>query len=171
MVWIFPLQLKDKHAKFTDLSTTKNSVQELREEFKIIQQVENLPITETEKERLVRTRIGQGKFKDLLLKRECKCALCGVIEARLLIASHIKPWSISSSEERLDVNNGLLLCPNHDALFDKKLISFNVNGEIVISKTLSEITKVFMNINNKMKINLTGKQAKYMAKHYENLVI
>ncbi|GKW45869.1 HNH endonuclease [Planococcus sp. NCCP-2050] len=171
MVWIFPLQLKDKHAKFTDLSTTKNSVQELREEFKIIQQVENLPITETEKERLVRTRIGQGKFKDLLLKRECKCALCGVIEARLLIASHIKPWSISSSEERLDVNNGLLLCPNHDALFDKNLISFNVNGEIVISKTLSEITKVFMNINNKMKINLTGKQAKYMAKHYENLVI
>lgn len=171
LVWIFPLQLKDDYAKFTDLSTTKNRVQELQEDFKIIQQVETLPITETEKERLIRTRIGQGKFKDLLLKRGCKCALCGVIDARLLIASHIKPWSISNNEERLDVNNGLLLCPNHDALFDKKLISFNVNGEIVISKKLSEITKVFMNINNEMKINLTSEQAKYMAIHYKNLVL
>ncbi|WBF58652.1 HNH endonuclease [Lysinibacillus sp. JK80] len=144
--------------------------QELQEEFKEIQQVENLPISRTEKERLIKSRIGQGKFKKLLVKRECKCALCGVTDSRVLIASHIKPWSVSTNAERLDVNNGLLLCPNHDALFDKHLISFDLDGKIVISQSLDEIDRVFLNVNDGLRVNLNEEQWSYMEEHNQNLI-
>ncbi|QKX52619.1 HNH endonuclease [Planococcus glaciei] len=167
---MFPLRLKDSNAKFTKLPSVANDKKELQEEFEGIQQVENLPITNTEKERLIKARIGQGKFKKLLIKRECKCALCSVTDPRTLVASHIKPWSISTNKERLDVDNGLLLCPNHDALFDKQLISFNIEGKIVISQTLDETTRIFMNINEEMRIALTKKQLEYMEDHYNKLI-
>lgn len=167
LVWIFPLRLKDSHAKFTSLSQTTNDLYALQEEIK---QVENLPITNTEKERMIKGRIGQGKFKERLIDRECKCALCGVIDPRLLIASHIKPWSASTNEERLDVDNGLLLCPNHDALFDRQLISFDNQGNIVISQTVDETAKIFLNVNDDMSINLSEKQLRYMEFHYRNRI-
>ncbi|MGG3805665.1 HNH endonuclease [Metabacillus fastidiosus] len=170
LVWIFPLRLMDNKAKFTKPPSATNDKQELKEEFKGIQQVENLPITQTEKERLIKARIGQGKFKKLLIERECKCALCGVTDPRVLIASHIKPWSASTNEERLDVNNGLLLCPNHDALFDKQLISFDVQGKIVISQTLDEAARIFMNVNEGLRVELTEKQLGYMEYHHQNLI-
>lgn len=170
LVWVFPLRLKDSEAKFTKLSSATNDKLELQEGFKEIQQIENLPIAQTEKERLIKARIGQGKFKNLLIERECKCALCGVTDPRLLIASHIKPWSASTDEERLDVNNGLLLCPNHDAVFDKQLISFDMQGKIVISQTLDETARIFMNINDEMRVDLTQKQLCYIEIHIQNLI-
>lgn len=53
-----------------------------------------------------------------------------------LIASHIKPFIISNDDEEYNPNNGLLLSQNIDGLFDKKQISFNDNGAIIISKFL-----------------------------------
>lgn len=84
------------------------------------------------------------------------------------MASHIKQWSQSNNEERLDVNNGLLLCPNHDSLFDKGYVSFNDNGEILTSKSLDNDLKVFLNINDKMKIRMNENQKQYMEWHREN---
>lgn len=170
MVWVFPLRLLNSKAKFTKTSSTEGDVKELKEEFLSIQQVENLPIEQTEKERLMKARIGQGKFKKMLIQRECKCALCGVTDKRMLIASHIKPWKFATNEERLDVHNGLLLCPNHDNLFDKRLISFNKNGEIAISLTIAMTDRIFMNVNERMRIVLTEKQRSYMENHYINLI-
>ena len=121
-------------------------------------------ISETEKEQVIKSRIGQSAFKKALLAIEKKCRLCGVTDERFLVASHIKPWSQSSNQERLEVNNGLLLCPNHDALFDKGYISFD-DGMIVISDSLDEATKVFLNINETMKIALNEGQQKYMKWH------
>jgi HNH endonuclease len=121
-------------------------------------------ISETEKEQVIKSRIGQSAFKKALLAIEKKCRLCGVTDERFLVASHIKLWSQSSNQERLEVNNGLLLCPNHDALFDKGYISFD-DGMIVISDSLDEATKVFLNINENMKIALNEGQQKYMKWH------
>lgn len=121
-------------------------------------------ISETEKEQVIKSRIGQSAFKKALLAIEKKCRLCGVTDERFLVASHIKPWSQSSNQERLEVNNGLLLCPNHDALFDKGYISFD-DGMIVISDSLDEATKVFLNINETIKIALNEGQQKYMKWH------
>ncbi|MDQ7864888.1 HNH endonuclease signature motif containing protein [Peribacillus frigoritolerans] len=90
----------------------------------------NVDVLDTEKESIIKARIGQSSFKSALLYEEKKCKLCGVTDSRFLIASHIKPWSQSNNYERLDKNNGLLLCPNHDALFDKGYISFKEDGSI-----------------------------------------
>jgi len=126
-------------------------------------------ITETEKEQVIKSRIGQSTFKKALIAIEKKCRLCGVSDERFLVASHIKPWSKSNNQERLDVNNGLLLCPNHDVLFDKGFISFDAEGAIVISTSLGKATKVFLNINDDMKIGMNVSQQQYMKWHRENV--
>ncbi len=47
-------------------------------------------------------------------------------------------WSESNDEERLDVENGILLSPLFDSLFHRHLISFQDTGEIIVSNTLNE---------------------------------
>lgn len=126
-------------------------------------------ITETEKEQVIKSRVGQSAFKKALLGIEKKCRLCGVSNERFLLASHIKPWSQSNNQERLDFNNGLLLCPNHDALFDKGYISFDEGGTILISNSLDGDTKIFLNIKETIKINMIESQRHYMKWHRENL--
>ena len=53
----------------------------------------------------------------------------------LFVASHIKGFKDpnTTNEEKYDINNGLLLSANADALFDKHLISINENKELVFS--------------------------------------
>lgn len=63
----------------------------------------------------------------------------------------------------------MLLCPNHDALFDKGFICFDDEGAIVISASLDKATKVFLNINDDMKISLNDDQQQYMKWHREKL--
>jgi hypothetical protein len=65
-------------------------------------------LDKTEKETIIKSRIGHSAFKKALLAIEKKCRICGVADERFLIASHIKPWSESNNQERQDVNNGLL---------------------------------------------------------------
>ena len=78
--------------------------------------------------------------------RACKCKICGLSDDNFLITSHIKPWSASSDKEKKDPYNCFLLCPNHDALFDKGYISFDSSGKIILSDLLNEQTKVLLNI-------------------------
>ena len=61
------------------------------------------------------------------------------------------------------------LCPNHDALFDKGYISFDDDGTILISDSLDEATKVFLNINESMNITMNESQKQYMKWHRENI--
>ena len=90
-------------------------------------------LTETEKETLVSARRGQGKFRTLLMCRETRCRVTGVDKPEHLIASHIKPWRSSSNEQRLDPENGFMLTPSIDHLFDKGFISFENNGAILLA--------------------------------------
>ncbi|MDA2738621.1 MULTISPECIES: HNH endonuclease [Bacillus cereus group] len=122
----------------------------------------------TEREQIIKSRIGQISYKKGLLEIYGKCILCGISDERFLIASHIKPWSQSNDDERLDLNNGLLLCPNHDALFDRGYISFTADGRIMISDSLNVNTKLFLNINEKLKIEMNVNQKQYMKWHREN---
>ena len=122
-----------------------------------------------ERTAVIKRRVNQGKFRDILLKKHRKCCLCGVSSRDLLIASHIKPWSESEDEEKLNSNNGFLMCPNHDALFDKGYISFNKNGEIMISDKLSESDRLCMNIDDSMKIELNAENKKFLEYHIKNI--
>lgn len=95
-----------------------------------------LPPAQTEREQKVNVRIGQGLFRTRILDFEQKCRLTGIANPRLLVASHIKPWRVSTPEERLDGANGLLLTPHVDRLFDRGLISFEDTGEVKVSPRL-----------------------------------
>lgn len=137
----------------------------------IEKEIEQVPVYGEEKKALTKIRINQSVFRELLLKRYSSCCLCNVNDKNFLVASHIKPWAKSNSEEKLDVNNGLLLCPNHDRLFDKGYISFDNDGRILISNNLSHNNLIYMNIRENMKINITDEAKKYMKYHRENIFI
>ncbi|MDB2073987.1 HNH endonuclease [Clostridium paraputrificum] len=122
---------------------------------------------ETEKERLVKSRVGQGLFKNKLLTKSCQCAICGLNIKSLLIASHCKPWGKANNKERLDVSNGLLLCPTHDALFDKGLITFKENGYIIISKQIEKDQYKLLNIDKYVRLDFISKQLPYIKYHRE----
>ncbi len=86
---------------------------------------------DTEKEQLIKSRRGQGVFKMRVSSKEKRCRVTGVAFKAFLIASHIKPWAVCSNNERLDGDNGLLLSPHVDKLFDKGWISFTNSGDIL----------------------------------------
>jgi len=87
----------------------------------------------TQRRQLVEARRGQGIFRDNLFRNEKRCRVTGVSDERVLIASHIKPWSESNDFEKLHGCNGLLLSPHVDKLFDKGFISFSDQGELLLS--------------------------------------
>ena len=89
--------------------------------------------SDTEKESIVKSRLGQGKFRDNLLNYWSECAVSGVTLPAFLRASHIKPWRDCTNSERLDTYNGLLLNTTLDAAFDRGFISFADDGGILIS--------------------------------------
>lgn len=85
--------------------------------------------------REVRTK--QSLFKRRLLTVEKGCRLTRVADLRFLRASHIKPWSkCATGDERVDGNNGLLLSPTADHLFDRGWITFEDNGSLIRSAAL-----------------------------------
>lgn len=90
-------------------------------------------LQETEKEALVLARRGQGKFKQNVSLLERRCRITQVDRPEHLRASHIKPWRDSSNQERLDGENGFLLTPSIDHLFDRGFISFEDDGTLLIS--------------------------------------
>ena len=138
-----------------------------------IQEIEtcDVNLVGKEKETLVKARLNQSVFRDLLLKRYGKCLLCGVSDHRLLRASHIKPWSKSEPNEKVDIYNGLLLCPNHDILFDQGFISFDDTGKVICSKEFKDVDQVFMNIQPDMKIQLNSMTNKYMEYHRSHIFL
>jgi putative restriction endonuclease len=62
------------------------------------------------------------------------CRITQIADLRLLRASHIKPWrACNNNQERLDGNNGLLLSPHVDLLFDRGYISVEDDGTLLRS--------------------------------------
>lgn len=95
------------------------------------------PLSTTEKDALVKVRIGQSAYRRRLLRRWKGCAVNECREKTLLIASHIKPWSVSTDDERLSVDNGILLSPTLDKAFDAGLISFGDDFKMLLHRNLS----------------------------------
>lgn len=122
-----------------------------------------------DREAIVKVRINQSEFRKRLLKRYNGCCLCGLSNPELLIASHIQPWSMSDKEEKVDDDNGLLLCPNHDQLFDKGFITFSDEGEIIVSEKLSAKDRALTNVLTAKRIALSERGKKYMQFHRKNI--
>ena len=91
-----------------------------------MEQDTQIPVTE--KRQVILARRGQGKFRERVSMIERACRITQVNRPEHLIASHCKPWrDCESNDERLDGENGLLLTPTVDHLFDRGFISFE-NG-------------------------------------------
>lgn len=90
-------------------------------------------LPETEKQALIKARRGQGLFRQKVAHIEHFCRVTRVDRPEHLIASHIKPWRESNNHERLFEGNGLLLTPTIDHLFDRGFISFEDDGELLVS--------------------------------------
>lgn len=135
----------------------------------IEQEAEERHLKGEEKQQFVKVRVNQGVFRENLLKKYDRCCLCGIKNKGLLMASHIRPWSDSTPEQKLDFNNGLLLCPNHDKLFDKGYITFDDTGKIQISENLSARDRQLLNISPDMSIIITDSMKEYMKYHRDKV--
>ncbi|MBQ7389294.1 MAG: HNH endonuclease [Paludibacteraceae bacterium] len=88
-------------------------------------------------EEIRKARIGQGKYREALLLECPFCPITMINDERLLIASHIKPWAVSTDTEKIDSKNGFMLSPLYDKLFDRGFITFTNDRKILISNWLS----------------------------------
>ncbi|MBF0240565.1 MAG: HNH endonuclease, partial [SAR324 cluster bacterium] len=145
----------------SELSKTDNSIQDL--EFLESTYKDLIP---TEKQKVILSRIGQGIFRKNLIDYWGKCCVTGCMNFTLLKASHIKPWRCADNQERLDTFNGLLLIPNLDTTFDIGIISFNEDGNIIVSSKLDIQDRKILGLSVDFRINgLTETHKNYMEYH------
>ncbi|SEU06696.1 HNH endonuclease [Stenotrophomonas indicatrix] len=102
--------------------------------------INDVGATSARRETEVRTK--QRLFRERLIGVEKGCRLTGIEDLRFLRASHIKPWADSTHSERVDGENGLLLAPHADLLFDRGWISFSASGRLLVSSSLPSDVQV-----------------------------
>lgn len=100
---------------------------------------ETLPIG-TDRTATVKQRVNQTFFRKAVLSSySSTCCITGLNTPSLLIASHIKPWKISSDTEKTNPSNGLCLNALHDKAFDRGLITVSTDYTIYISNKITDI--------------------------------
>src|SRR5579862_2104065 len=110
----------------------------------------------------------QGLFKQRVMVIERRCRVTLVENPLHLIASHCKPWRDATNEERLDGENGLLLTPSIDHLFDRGFIGFEDSGNLIISPVAHKPSLMRMGIDTMKIINVggfTGGQKQFLDFH------
>jgi putative restriction endonuclease len=131
-------------------------------------------LPETEKDALIKARRGQGKFRQNVSRVEHFCRITRVDRSEHLIASHIKPWRESNNHERLFEGNGLLLTPTIDHLFDRGFISFENNGELLISPVAHQESMNKMGVITNRIVNVGGfaeQQKEFLEFHRTKLFL
>lgn len=132
-------------------------------------------ISKTDREAVILARRGQGIFKRNVLKIEQRCRITGVDHVEHLIGSHCKPWrDCISNDERLDGENGLLLTPSIDHLFDRGFISFEDNGRLLISRVAHKDSLRRMGVPVDAAHNVGGfseGQKRYLGYHRESVFL
>jgi predicted restriction endonuclease len=91
-----------------------------------------------------------------------------------LRASHLKPWRDSDNTERLDGENGLLLTPSIDHLFDRGFISFENNGELLISPVADKgsLNKMGVPVDSILNVGgFTDGQKTFLDFHRESIFL
>ena len=123
------------HDLFTDDETKEVDFLE-RDKVRLEPAQRTPPTGPTEKLNTVKLRRGQQFFRQSVLNAYgVRCCISGISVPRLLIASHIRPWS-SFPDDRINPCNGLCLSTLHDAAFDSGLITLDSEMRLVLSKRL-----------------------------------
>lgn len=164
------MQLTGVSANGLDLGTALPDAQSWAavQDVQAIESSQNM--SKTERELLVKARIGQGYFRSQVLLRGPRCRVTGVADKRLLRASHIKPWKDSNNTERLDGANGLMLSPHVDSLFDLGLISFSDAGRLLVRADLApEVLALWSIPPGLSTMPFDSQQCTYLEHHRERL--
>jgi HNH endonuclease len=123
-----------------------------------------------EKIQITKARRGQGIFRTNVRLVEHRCRLTGVENIKHLRASHIKPWKDASDIEKIDGNNGLLLSPHVDHLFDRGFISFKNSGEIIVSNELNPVVLNQWSLNSVQNVGkFNPKQSVFLEFHRDSV--
>jgi putative restriction endonuclease len=84
-------------------------------------------------------RIHQEEFRQQVLHAyDCRCAVCGLPEVRLIQAAHIVPDSHLAGEPV--VPNGLALCSLHHGAFDAHMLGLRPDMRLMIADSLMKMT-------------------------------
>ncbi|WP_374517692.1 HNH endonuclease [Undibacterium squillarum] len=90
---------------------------------------------------VVMQREKQNFFRKAVLSSyQNRCCMTGISEPKLLIASHIVPWS-EDPQNRLNPSNGLCLSALHDRAFDQYLISLDDDFRVILSSKIKSMRK------------------------------
>ena len=144
------------------------------EEHQLAEVRKDSTIPETTKQAVVQARRGQGLFKQRVMKIEQRCRLTGVDRVEHLRASHCKPWRDADNTERLDGENGLLLTPDADHLFDRGFLSFEDSGRVLVSPVAHVPSLKAMGLDPSSLANVgafTSGQRSYLKFHRENVFL
>lgn len=112
--------------------------------------------------------VHQDIFRSDLLALYGKCLICGITNFKLLRASHSKSWKESTPSEKTNPMNGLLLCCNHDSLYDNHLISFDVNGKILISDALNQNDLTKLHLSSNIQLSVPPAVLNFISYHRKN---
>jgi hypothetical protein len=138
------------------------------------QVISDQTIPETTRQAVVMARRGQGLFKQNVQRIESYCRVTQVDQIEHLRASHCKPWRDASNVERLDGENGLLLTPDVDHLFDRGFISFEDNGTVLVSPVVHRESLHRMGLDDALRRNVGGfseGQRSYLSFHRESVFL
>jgi hypothetical protein len=162
---IGPEAVRQAQQRLTDEILAEESdrvADQIESEFK-----ERPDVPETEKLTLSKSRRGQGLFRERALNVEPKCRITGIDNPKLLVASHIKPWArCNTHAERLDGNNGLMLTPTIDRLFDRGFIGFTIDGKLLVSDKLTDNERLRLGLKTETNVGrFTNAQEVYLQYH------
>lgn len=148
------------------------AVSEIEKQIKVIEKAikQNEPV-KTTIERMVKSRIGQNKFRNEVIKA-CNglCPFTKINDLSLMNAGHIKPWAISNDDEKLDPLNGFLFTLTYDRLFNNGYVSFTDDRKLMVSSMVSRKNTKLLNLveGNEVPIPLIkGKRKNYLDYHRE----
>ncbi len=94
----------------------------------------------SEIEMTIKQRVNQQFFRESVLTSYQKsCCITGLSNTELLVASHIKPWKVSTSVEKTNPRNGLCLNSLHDKAFDRGFITISEDYKIIVSNEIKDV--------------------------------
>ncbi|MGV6815779.1 MAG: HNH endonuclease [Thiotrichales bacterium] len=137
------------------------------------------PEGNTETIQTVKVRRVQSFFrKSVLISYVHRCAVTGISDPKLLVASHIIPWK-DNEKRRADPTNGIALNSLHDRLFDQGLMTIGDDFRVLLSTSVKQDLNMdsryrcFLNIEGE-KINLPERfrpDPEALDYHRENIFV
>jgi putative restriction endonuclease len=180
----FPKRVNDKDPigyGLEFIAETKTAATELlrllteSDEFTILDEIAEVEVTlgsvsNTERDAIIKARVGQGPWRSKLDSFWGNCALTDCDIREILRGSHIKPWKESSNEEKLDLYNGLLLRADVDALFDKGLLTFNEDGFVELSSHLTRAQQDALPFDRDIRLRRVPEESKKYFEYHRRKV-